>query len=348
MIPSPANIEFLHSYLVRSNIKDEDYKPSGAILSLRGAVFNLISKIFERADEECSIDISFKAGEDRSQNNSTRDLLVKVLEASVEEDRSDLTALLADNLLSLTNGRTGAGLLFVIGGKAKGHSRIMLCRFPADEGIKADDDGEELKVEVMQDLFMKNRNSYKAVFFDKLGSKSTRREGKAVDKQVNDLRNPPSHYWIEGFLKCTLTSSPRAGSERLANALREVFNTTRDLNEKEQIASVSLLLPNLAGHTMSSRGFLEAANLSSDIVDKIEERMGTHVMNESFVLDKTFFTAKFRFRAKLLDNGVMISAEADKYDEVVQESQEDGKTVNRTTGKLVDSKIQQTQAGRPR
>lgn len=135
MIPSPANIEFLHSYLVRSNIKDEDYKPSGAILSLRGAVFNLISKIFERADEECSIDISFKAGEDRSQNNSTRDLLVKVLEASVEEDRSDLTALLADNLLSLTNGRTGAGLLFVIGGKAKGHSRIMLCRFPADDVV---------------------------------------------------------------------------------------------------------------------------------------------------------------------------------------------------------------------
>lgn len=338
-------IKFIHSYLVRPTDDEDDHPPIGTIVPLSGDLYRILKAIFDKSDLECKIEVVFSKSDTGSQHNEVRQILVDMLEEEDDTTRDAVVLQLAVRLLDHTNGVTGPGLLFVIGGVDNGKSKIMVSRFPADEGIMADEQGGKLTVAFVDKLFMKNRNSYKAVVFHRLSPTSTRRSGQAVDKQVNDTKNPSSRYWIENFLECELAVTPQAGSERFATALREIYNATSDLDDKMLLAAAAKMLQNFGGQKHTPRELLEKLNLSDDVINAVEKRIGKHAMAETFELNIEYFKSSFRYQSKLLHTGVMITAEVDEYDKVVHEKEVEGETQITTRGRIVNSKVQKTRAG---
>jgi hypothetical protein len=57
----------------------------------------------------------------------------------------------------LTGGRrSGLGLLFLIRGKERNKSKLVISGFPADNGILAEEQSNSLTVQFVERIFMKN------------------------------------------------------------------------------------------------------------------------------------------------------------------------------------------------
>jgi hypothetical protein len=69
---------------------------------------------------------------------------------------------IAARLQNVTTHRSGLGLLFLITGTEGLESKIIISRFPADEGILAEANREALTVEFLERIFVKNARAYKA------------------------------------------------------------------------------------------------------------------------------------------------------------------------------------------
>ncbi len=67
----------VHSFLVHP-AKNEREQPNigGATIPHGGSLFGMLTGVFERASEECNIDIVFRANVAREQQNECGDLLV--------------------------------------------------------------------------------------------------------------------------------------------------------------------------------------------------------------------------------------------------------------------------------
>lgn len=345
MIENVSNrIEFIYSYLVKPNKSDESYIPTGTDVPLFGDLFTFLSGIYEKSETECKIDITFDIPDDEKTENEVRANLVSMVEVEDSKLRDAHALWIALRLVQVTNKVNGPGLLFIMGGIFGGKSKIVISRFPADEGIMADEDNGNLTVQFVDKLFMKDRTSYKSVTFKKLSSAANARDGKAVDKQINDLRNPSSKYWIEDFLYCTLAVTPHAGSERFASALREVYNNTNDLDLKSTLAAAAKTLKNFKGQKKTPVEFLNALIVPSEIVIAVQQKLGRHAMTETFELNTDVFGNFFKYQSKLLHTGVMITAEVENYDDHIKEEEVGDEVRISTRGRVVNSKVQRTRA----
>src|SRR5260370_12771421 len=155
-------IERVHSFLVHP-AKNEAEQPNigGTDIPRRGSIFRMLTGVFERAAEECKIDIVFRAGPGGEQQNECRHLLV----AYVEHPTIPRGRLIASRLQSVSTHRSGLGLLFLMKGEADGEQRLVISRFPADQGVIAEEQAEHLSVELVERVFMKSAKAYNSAFY---------------------------------------------------------------------------------------------------------------------------------------------------------------------------------------
>ncbi len=70
-------ISQIHSFLVKPNKKAEESDPiRGTAVVAGNRLFEMLAKIYERAEEECIFEIAFLPGEDGTQMNDCKDLIV--------------------------------------------------------------------------------------------------------------------------------------------------------------------------------------------------------------------------------------------------------------------------------
>jgi hypothetical protein len=119
----------------------------------------MLAELFERAPVECDIDIVFRPDEQGRQRNGSRNLLEAYLRSpSVPAGRS-----VAEALQRVTTHRSGLGLLFLLAGTDDRRRHVLvISRFPADEGVVAQEDAARLDVEFVERVFMKNAKAYKS------------------------------------------------------------------------------------------------------------------------------------------------------------------------------------------
>jgi hypothetical protein len=124
-------IQHIHTYLVHPGrgIKDPN-AVNGATVKLTSSMFNLLDGIYNRAEEECVLDIIFKSN-NGVQQNDCRDLVC----AYVSNPTIDTGRAIAERLQVYTDRRPGLGLLFLIVGKEGRDHKIVLSRFPTDSAI---------------------------------------------------------------------------------------------------------------------------------------------------------------------------------------------------------------------
>jgi hypothetical protein len=334
-----------YSFLVHPS-KHEDEQPEigGTEVELSGKLFSMLQGVFDRADEECKIDIVFCIGDSGEQENPLRTSILEVLNNPSLESSHEL----ACKLQVVTTQRSGLGLFFIVLGKERegNNKRIYLARFPADSGIVAEEKEASLHVDFIEQVFMKSAHSYKAVVYDGHSDVADFWAGKAIDKQVSNNSVAISGYWIREFLQSDFKTTPEIGTRRFAIALTEAIKGVEDLGVKQELTALATLAPNMKGKTVSIENFGDRFGLS----DPAQKAMREKLSKPSLAFTEFRFSVKefrkhIKYRQMQLSNGAMLSAPAGKFDACFEQkpaNANSGEVQITTKGKVVDDYLRKT------
>jgi hypothetical protein len=331
-------VQNIHTFVVHPGKgASEKLQINGTEVPLSGSMFNLLENIYSRSDRECAIDITFRPTSDGTQQNECRDLVRGYLGGP------DLATgkLIGERLGATTDRRSGLGLLFLIAGKEGADYKIVISRFPTDSAIYVDENPGALTVEFLERVFMKNKASYKAVAYQHSSLKAGFWSGRAIDKQLNSL-GELSDYWISDFLISDFTTTPAAGTRRLALALRGALKKA-PLRVKQEITAAATLASGLGGERISINTFQDRFNLSQPAREAIAKELKIpRVGQELFRFDVTEFKTLIAYKSVELSNGALLTAQSSEFDKVfhrefVDESKERMKFS--TEGKVVNEKL---------
>lgn len=309
-------IEALHSYLVLPAKHLPEQPPiSGAELPRQGSLFAMLRGVFDRAPTECDIDIKFRHDDEGLQNNPCRDLVVAYSqEPSLENGRG-----LAARLQSITTNRSHLGLLFLMKGAVAGRHVVVVSRFPADQGVIAQEHAGELEVEFIERVFMKTAKAYKSVVYSSDSFERGFWDGKAIDRQVSGAREL-SDYWIYDFLASELRTSSEQGTMRVAVALRTAIRSTDQLSIRHELISAANLLRGYDGRTQSARHMIGHVGLSDQAATMMQDAFPrADLMDEVFRFSRQEFERHVLYRVMELDSGAVLIAEDSTFDTVYRE-----------------------------
>ncbi len=333
-------ITHLHSYLIHpgKNLKASDRRPiRGTTLDLSGQLYTMLSKIYDRAREDCTTAVSFTTD---NQSNDARDLIVSY----ASRPRRDAGHKLAKRLQTFTDGTPGMGLLFLVRGKEGTKVRTVISRFPADVGILAEEQDGSLTVEYLEKVFMRNSHKYKAAFYEHSSLKAGYWKGHVVDHQISyGVVRSVSDYWVIDFLASNCLTTPALGSARLAKMLGEAVKKAPNPTVRDELVSAARLVPNLVGKKVSGDLVSKQFSLSPEAASVLSDEAKTEELyKEEFILDRDAFTEVLSYKSVELDTGAILSAPSNEFDTVFVEEvldESNGLRLYKTQGTVADQRF---------
>jgi hypothetical protein len=309
------------------------------MLKLSGRLFDMLNEIFERAELECDIPIRFAMAEDGSQNNEARDFIISF----IENPGLPTGEALANRMRDFTTQKSGLALLFIISGTEGNDKKVVLSRFPADEGIVVEQGKKGLQVEYIERVFMKNKRFYKAAIYRGNSLKGDFWDGLAVDKQIDKLSGDAANYWIFDFLDSDFITTSKSGTRRLANAFRSATSKTNDLAVKKELVAASTLVHNLKGRKTSIEAVIQRFNLT-EAAKEILSKQVSHpgLLEEKFLLDGEEYSQHAAYTSIELDNNAVLAAPQEDFEKYFSKENVDGdpdKVRFTIEGKITDEKI---------
>ena len=297
----------------------------------------MLNDIYCQADRECNIPIMFVT--DGQQNNPVRTEIMRI----VSTRRIDAAKALANRLQNATGGQSGMGLFFVCLGTPNAE-KIVIARFPADEGIVAEKAEDQLTVQFVEQVFLKSALAYKAVMYKGGDDGDDFWSGHAVDRQVNHGAKSVADYWIVDFLQSDYRSTSQQGTKRLAVALRTAIANAPNANVRHEIAMAAQLARNLnRRQVMTIAEFCDDLHLSEESKRTVVAAVSPpRTLQSRFRFDIGEFTRHISYRSIELDNGAMLSAEIARFEECFDEavSEADPELITySTSGRIVDERL---------
>lgn len=271
-----------------------------------------LEDVIKNIDKTCEIDIKF-ISDSAKQENETRDEIISLLSEKTLEKGIPLIERLSRN----TDKNCKIGLVFIVLGKNEKNDYILIARYPSEEGIvlKTTD-----QVEIVKDVFLKNSHRYKLAFFEDESLQGGFWKGKAIDKQINDSSNSKliSDYWIKDFLKCELELTEVQGNRLLGRALRKILNDeATPETDKDIINSIASSAKLLNGKSKSINGFLKSLSISDENRNRIICALPSKAVAEQvFKFNSEIINGEYNLRAVYLNNGAIVMAPTDSFDEV--------------------------------
>lgn len=249
---------------------------------------------------------------------------------------------IAERLQTITTNRSGLGLLFLMQGKARGSHKLVVSRFPADQGVIAEEDENHLSIEFIERVFMKSARAYKSAFYQSESLKRGLWDGKAVDRQISGPKEL-SDYWIRDFLMSELRTTGPAGTKRIAVAIRRAIRGADNLETRQELIASTNLLREQHGRRVSGIQLIERLGLSQDASSALEGALPRpELMREVFQFDREEFEKHILYRLVELDNGGMLLAEDAEFENVFEKEAID-QTQHRfrysTEGQVVDTRL---------
>jgi hypothetical protein len=304
----------------------------------------MLSRIFEKAPSECEIDIVFVPDDPKDPANDCRDdLLAYLAKPTVVSGRR-----VSQRLQKVTTHRSGLGLLFLMSGSEIGRTRLVVARFPADQGIIAEEKRSKLSVAFIERVFMKNAHAYKAVMYEDTSFNRGFWDGKAADRQISGPKEL-SDYWIRDFLKSELKTTAAAGTKRLAVALRHATRETQSVQVRQELVAAATLLRGQDGKTTTGRQLIDHLGLSEPATETLARTLPREdLLDETFQFDAAEFDRHLLYRLVELDNGGMLIAEDKKFDDIFEVEEVSGpqRAVNdlpvvrySTEGTVIDERL---------
>lgn len=331
-------VEAIFSFLTYPKKSQEDgVIVSGTQIPLDGGkLCRMLRDIFDGAERDCSVPIMFTPSGDKQENPVRAEVEALLRKPSVRAAQP-----LANRLQAATSGSSGMGLLFVCSGKvATGGTRIVISRFPADEGVVAERTSEELTVHFVEQVFLKSAYSYKAATYVWDGKPNQLWKGHVVDKQINHGSKAVADYWIVDFLQSELTTTAALGTKRLANALRAAVQATTDMSIKSQITSAAQLAKNMTTKALTIDEFCGQFHFSNDAKQAILSNVvPPRLIHERFRFDADEFARHIAYKQVELDTGAVLTAPAERFEECFRETRQKDRHTFVATGQVVDEKL---------
>lgn len=336
-------IQAIHSFLVHPDKGAAEQTPiKGTEVTSDEDLIRMLRGIFEAAPHECKFQIAFSPTKEGKQQNDCRDLVVDHINTHSKIKARKI----AERLQAVTTHRSGLGLLFFMLGQGDGKTkRLVISRFPAEQGIVAQEEGNSLTVEFIKQIFMKSATTYKSVVYEGKSISSDFWTGRAIDKQISsDVAL--SSYWIRDFLLSDFAVPGARGTRRLALALKEAVAGAEDPDTKQELAAAAKLAANLDGQVLSGALFSEKFHLSQKARERLQETLSPDkIYEEQFKFLTEEFGQHIKYRSVELNNGAMLTAEFTKFDQVFTREHV-GQSANvrfSTEGLVVDDKLKKGQ-----
>lgn len=333
-------IQHIHAFLVHPKKGNKDKSQhSGTDVPMSGTMFDFMSGIYSKSATECEIDITFLPTREGKAQNDCRDLFIKYLSSPSLATGKPI----AERLGETTDQRSGLGLLFLIVGKEGKEYKLVISRFPTDSAIYVEEKSPTLTVQFLDRVFMKNKFSYKAVLYQDTSLKAGFWTGQAIDKQSNSPSSPTSDYWIEHFLLSAFAVTSAQGTSRFARALRIAVCSDVSVETKGEITAAIKLFGGLGGKKMSINQILTKFDLSDETQLAIKGALKKpSLANEVFIFDTNKFKSIVAFKSVEMDNGAILMAASDKFDDVFQREEVNKSTAQVqyiTRGRVINEKI---------
>lgn len=332
------NVTAINSYLVHPGKNEtEPLDCPGVTLPLSGPLFDKLREVFDRSEKECNVSIRFVIGDDGAQKNPVRSTIISYLRSPTFKNGM----ILAKRLRDYTTNKPGLGLFFLITGFDNREHKIVLSRFPAEQGILAIEKRSILKVEYVEQIFMKNALSYKAALYKGTSFDSHFWSGHAIDKQFE--YNQLADYWIRDFLASDFKTTSKTGTRRLALALKTASQRAASLELKQELVAAITIAKNMFGRSTSVGQFLDRLGLSPDARTTIvQELPNEQILDDTFILDRDEFLTNAPLKSIELDSGPILIAPAESFDDLIHRTQ-----INRelnsyrftTEGTIVDERL---------
>ncbi len=338
------NIDTILSYLIYPGrgIPAEDQQDiAGTVIPPVGRLHHVLLDIFTHSDTECDIPIVFSPT-NGTQANDCRSEIVDLLDKQDEATGRKL----AQRLQAVTTRRSGLGLLFLVIGRSGTENKLLISRFPADQGIIAEQNLTTLTVEFVEQVFLKNAQSYKAALYRGSSIDAHFWTGTAVDKQINYKTRDLAAYWIRDFLLSDFRTTSRAGTKRLAVSLRAAASDTSDPIVKREISAAATLAHNFAGENLTIKEFCDRSQLSSRTCEAIATSVKPEkLMTDIFEFHAQEFSRHLSYKTVELNNGALLTAELEHFDDVFQKQQVENANdqyIYKTQGRIVDERLKKT------
>jgi hypothetical protein len=230
-------------------------------------------------------------------------------------------------------------------GEVAGQQQLVLARFPADQGVIAEEHERHLSVEFVERVFMKSAKTYKSALYSSESPEEEFWEGRAIDLQISGPREL-SDYWIREFLASELRTTGPAGTMRLAVALRNSIRSADDMGVRQELISAAHLLRGRHGQRRSSRNLVEQLGLSPAASTALESSFAhAGLMDEVFEFDRDEFERHAPYRAVELDNGALLVGENARFNEIFQQqvlSPNERRMRFVTEGRIIDESLRKT------
>ena len=299
----------------------------------------MLDKLLVGAYNDCRIEIAFNPTLEGAQSNPCRNDFIAVLRNTNLENARKL----AVRLQSITDRRSGLGLLFVIVARDGQDYALLVSRFPADYGVLAEEDHNKLKVEFVEQVFMRSTYTYKAAFYKGTSLASDFWSGGAVDKQVTNKQVQLSGYWIRDFLLSDYKTTAAAGTRRLASSMLNVIDSRQDATVKSEIMAAAQLAGGLEGTRISIAKFVERFGLSRKATQALTSQLpNPSLVNDEFIFTQDEFAKHINYQILELDNGAVLSAQVNKFRECFSRSEvanSPGEYAFQTQGRIVEQKF---------
>ncbi|MEM8771771.1 MAG: hypothetical protein AAGD92_08995 [Pseudomonadota bacterium] len=339
-----SDLNVVHSFLVKPMKGTDGHKHLGGTrftknqLSAKSNLNELFSKLFDNAEKECRIEIALNANSAGAAKNDFRDLLINY----IKKPTLAAARKIATRLESVTTNRSSQGLLFLASGKKASSHKVVVARFPAEEGIRANQGKGKLTLEFLEEVFLKSHRTYKSALFVDSSLTGGFWSGWAVDKQLNSQDTEMSNYWITDFLAGDFKNTAAAGSKMLATALREASKIAENIEVQNEIASAATLAKKLAGKMTSVNQFAKEFGLSDTALALIRKQFPKpSQLDVSFQLDISEFQRHAPRRTMRFNNGASVSADTEVFDKVfeVEELNDLGKVRVTAEGVVQNQKL---------
>jgi hypothetical protein len=311
----------------------------GTSIATTGKLHQMLLNVFDKSDVECFLPIRFVMSPEGKQENPARDLIISFCnDPSMDNGQS-----LAERLCAVTTNKSGLGLLFIMLGFGDQSKKLVLSRFPADQGIVAETSKGNLTVEFIEQIFMKSSAFYKAATYTGISYDQDFWHGLAVDKQLNTSTQQAANYWIREFLASDFVTTSEQGTKRFAIALRDASRSTQDASIKHEIFATSMLSTNLNGQSVSINNILERYQLSKAAKECIVSKLSYEdLANDAFVFDNMEFLSHAAFASVELNNGGILMAPPDTFNNVFVRERLPDKELEysfKTEGKIIEERI---------
>jgi hypothetical protein len=315
-----------------------DAESPGVLVPLKGNLFDMLAAVYDKSDSECRTPVRFTMAPDGSPTNDARDALLGFINShTLKVGRK-----LAHRLRDCTTKKSGLGLMFIMHGAEGLTTKVVVSRFPAEEGILAEEDKSNLKVEFIERIFMKNSASYKAALYQGESLDDDFWVGFVVDRQLNESADQIANYWIRDFLASDYKTTSKAGTRRLAIALREATHSGPVATKQEIVATITLA-KGMFGKTVSIVSLMQQLSLSPEAQAAIITHLpDPSLIGDTFVLDREEFLENAPLAMVELHTGGLLLAPADRFDETFQreplhDASEQYKFT--TVGRIVDERL---------